>query len=114
MQNVGHQCAFTSLLEYHTHKENARPHMSLNYFTELQASKGIVLMAGDVDSKILSPKDAQYLVNILQSYYLTTPEKLKLVHTFNKDPKNFDFQKLLEDLDNLPTAADEALRSQSK
>ena len=45
----GRQCAYTPLIEYKTHQENARPLLLLNFYTELANDKGLVLMTGELD-----------------------------------------------------------------
>ncbi|KAG2198268.1 hypothetical protein INT47_004352 [Mucor saturninus] len=94
-----HQCNFTSLLEYKTKGSEARPFLTLTHFPELQKSKGIVLMKGDIndDPRMLTTANAQFLTFALQQFYVTGgEEKLKLVEKFHKSPADFDFQQLIE------------------
>ncbi|KAK9762197.1 hypothetical protein K7432_012305 [Basidiobolus ranarum] len=104
LQFAYHQCYFTSLLEYKTHGENARPYLTLTHYTDLKDSKKIVLMHGDISDKprILSPQDAQFLVYALQQFYVTGSErKMKLVENFHHDPSSFDVQELIHELEKL-------------
>ncbi|KAL1918390.1 uncharacterized protein VTP21DRAFT_3050 [Calcarisporiella thermophila] len=98
-----HQCSFTSLIEYKTHGENARPHLTLTHYTELMKSKGIVLMRGEINEpRILSSDSARYLVYALQQFYITGgEEKLNLLREFHERPQDFKHEKLIEAMDKL-------------
>ncbi|ORX93776.1 ATP11-domain-containing protein [Basidiobolus meristosporus CBS 931.73] len=99
-----HQCFFTSLLEYKTHGENARPYLTLTHYTDLKDSKKIVLMHGEISDKprILSPQDAQFLVYGLQQFYVTGNERKKqLLEKFHHDPQSFSVEELMEELEKL-------------
>ncbi|KAF9197369.1 hypothetical protein BGZ49_002219 [Haplosporangium sp. Z 27] len=93
-----HQVIFTSLLEYQTHGENARPFLTLTHYPELIDSKGIVLMNGSVSTnpRVLSLDQAQILTFGLQQYYVSDhKEKLSLLHNFHKNPSQFSHEKLI-------------------
>eukprot|EP00730_Choanoeca_flexa_P007623 TRINITY_DN12360_c0_g4_i3.p1 TRINITY_DN12360_c0_g4~~TRINITY_DN12360_c0_g4_i3.p1 ORF type:complete len:308 (+),score=90.17 TRINITY_DN12360_c0_g4_i3:96-1019(+) len=93
-----HQCGFTPLLEFQTHQENARPSLSLSFYTELKQSKGLVFMRGEFDPDYLKPQEAQLLVNQLQIYYATPGEdniNYQLVKTMNHKPTQFDHTAVL-------------------
>ncbi|KAF9585170.1 hypothetical protein BGW38_003608 [Lunasporangiospora selenospora] len=99
MQFAFHQVMFTSLLEYQTHGENARPYMTITHYPELIESKGIVLMQGTVstDPRVLTLDQAQVLTFGLQQYYVSDhPQKLKLLEDFHKRPQEFSHEKLIE------------------
>ncbi|KAI9362297.1 ATP11 protein-domain-containing protein [Pilaira anomala] len=94
-----HQCNFTSLLEYKTKGSEARPFLTLTHFPELQKSKGIVLMKGDIndDPRMLDTGNAQFLTFALQEFYVTGGDKkLQLVEKFHNSPAEFDFQELID------------------
>ncbi|GAA5812718.1 hypothetical protein MFLAVUS_006176 [Mucor flavus] len=94
-----HQVNFTSLLEYKTKGSEARPFLTLTHFPELQKSKDIVLMKGDIndDPRMLDTGNAQFLTFALQEFYVTGGEqKLKLVEKFHNSPSEFDFQELID------------------
>ncbi|KAK9727369.1 hypothetical protein K7432_001902 [Basidiobolus ranarum] len=102
LQFAYHQCYFTSLLEYKTHGENARPYLTLTHYTDLKESKGVVLMHGEIsdEPRILSPQDAQFLVYGLQQFYITGSErKQKMVEDFHHNPQAFDVKQLIEELE---------------
>ncbi|GAN00828.1 protein ATP11 [Mucor ambiguus] len=99
-----HQVNFTSLLEYKTKGSEARPFLTLTHFPELEKSKGIVLMKGEIndDPRMLDTANAQFLAFSLQQFYVTGSEdKLKLVEQFHKTPAEFDFQKLIKSVETL-------------
>ncbi|KAI8987692.1 ATP11 protein-domain-containing protein [Mycotypha africana] len=98
------QCNFTSLLEYKTKGTEARPFLTLTHFPELQQSKGIVLMKGEInkDPKMLDTANAQFLAFALQHFYVTGgDEKFKLVEKFHKSPGDFDFNELIKAVETL-------------
>ncbi|KAF9930810.1 hypothetical protein FBU30_011259 [Linnemannia zychae] len=99
MQFSYHQIIFTSLLEYKTHGENARPFLTITHYPELIDDKGIVLMHGVISTqpKVLTLDQAQILAFGLQQYYVSDhPEKQKLLHDFHKNPDRFSHEKLIE------------------
>jgi ATP synthase F1 complex assembly factor 1 len=104
LQFQSHQCNFTSLIEYKTKGEKARPFLTITHFPELAESKGIVLMKGDINDnpkKMLSASNAQFLAFALQQFYSPdNPRKLKLVERFNDLPEEFDYQELIKEMDN--------------
>ncbi|KAI9262052.1 ATP11 protein-domain-containing protein [Sporodiniella umbellata] len=98
------QCHFTSLLEYKAKGAEARPFLTLTHFTELQQSKGIVLMKGDItdEPRMLDASNAQFLAFALQQFYATGSEaNMKLVEKFHKSPQTFDFQDLIKSVETL-------------
>ncbi|KAF9193456.1 hypothetical protein BGZ51_003260 [Haplosporangium sp. Z 767] len=99
MQFAFHQVNFTSLLEYKTHGENARPFLTLTHYPELIDSKGIVLMNGSISTnpKILTVEQAQILIFGMQQYYVSDhKEKQELLRDFHKRPEKFSHEKLIE------------------
>lgn len=103
LQFENNEVHFTSLISYHTHKEDAPECLTLVYYSDLVDSKGIVLMKGEYDKNILSPIEAQFLVNLLHLYYGENDEKrIKLMDTFNYDPENFQYMNLITEMDLIP------------
>ncbi|KAG0310404.1 hypothetical protein BGZ97_012590 [Linnemannia gamsii] len=99
MQFAFHQVIFTSLLEYKTHGENARPFLTLTHYPELIDDKQVVLMHGVVSTnpKVLTLDQAQILTFGLQQYYVSDhPEKLQLLKDFHKRPEKFSHERLIE------------------
>ncbi|GBL77973.1 ATP synthase mitochondrial F1 complex assembly factor 1 [Araneus ventricosus] len=93
-------CYFTSLLNYQAYKENAPISLTVTYFTELQETKGIVLMRGEYDDSYLKAHEAQCLTNQLQLYYGGgDSEKLQLIEKFNKYPDSFKHMDLISNFE---------------
>ena len=103
LQFQAHQCYFTSLLEYKTKGEKARPYLTITHYTELAQEKDIVMMRGDINSnpkKLLSTSNAHFLAFALQRFYSTDdPQKLKLVQVLNTAPEKFDYQELITEVE---------------
>jgi len=95
-QYNGTQFAFTSLIEYQTHRDTAPAYLVLDLYSELQGSKDVVLFRGQVDDKKLSVQEGQLLVLMMIEFFISNDEKYKLVEIFNKTPGQFDLQKLLD------------------
>jgi ATP synthase F1 complex assembly factor 1 len=99
LQFHGHQCYLTSLIEYQTHGENAKPHLVLTHYTDLLSSKGIVLMMGELDPdvKTLDLQEALQLTFAVQEFYVSgPPEKQDLLRLFHENPSQFDYKRLAE------------------
>ncbi|KAF9144972.1 hypothetical protein BGX30_010794 [Mortierella sp. GBA39] len=99
LQFAFHQVIFTSLLEYKTHGENARPFLTLTHYPELIDEKQIVLMHGVVSTspKVLTLDHAQILTFGLQQYYVGDhPERLQLLEDFHRQPEKFSHERLIE------------------
>ncbi|RKO85107.1 ATP11 protein-domain-containing protein, partial [Blyttiomyces helicus] len=105
LQTAGHQTYLTPLLEYKTHRQNARPHLVLTHYTELAESKGLVLMVGELGDptrKVLTLAEAQNLVYQMQLFYVTGSEEVRaLVDTFHADPAAFDYQRVIDAIEKL-------------
>ncbi|KAI8147525.1 ATP11 protein-domain-containing protein [Fennellomyces sp. T-0311] len=102
MQFNFHQCHFTSLLEYKAKGAEARPFLTISHFPELADSKNIVLMKGEISDnpRMIDTQNAQFLAFILQQFYATGGEsKFKLVEKFHKEPHNFDYQELMNEVE---------------
>lgn len=92
---------FTPLLCYQVHKENAPECLNIVHYTEFK-DKGIVLMRGEYDSKVISVQEAQCLANQLQLYYThDNKQKLELLETFTKAPEKFKHMDVIRELENL-------------
>lgn len=92
---------FTPLLCYQVHKENAPECLNIIHYTEFK-DKGIVLMRGEFDTKVLNAQEAQCLANQLKMYYTEdNPEKLQLLETFTKTPEKFKHMDVIKELENL-------------
>lgn len=105
LQFQSHQCYITSLLEYKTKGEKARPFLTITHFPELADTKGIVLMRGEVNDnpkKMISAANAQFLAFAVQQFYSTNnPKTAKLVEIFNKSPEEFNYQDLIKEMEDI-------------
>lgn len=101
LQFAANTVHFTPLLAYQVHHENAPECLTLVHYTETQ-DKGIVLMRGEYDTKVLTAQEAQCLANELQMFYYKTDEsKLKLLETFTKRPDEFKHMDLIKEVENI-------------
>lgn len=92
---------FTPLINYQVHKENAPECLNIAMYTELRG-KGLILMRGEYDTKVINGKEAQCLANQLQMYYSQQNEsKLKLLETFTNKPDEFKHMDVIDELNNL-------------
>ncbi|EDW16188.2 ATP synthase mitochondrial F1 complex assembly factor 1 [Drosophila mojavensis] len=101
LQFAANSVHFTPLLAYQVHQENAPECLTLVHYTEMQ-DKGIILMRGEYDTKVLTAQEAQCLANELQMFYYKTDEsKLKLLETFTKRPDEFKHMELIKEVENI-------------
>ncbi|XP_058839017.1 ATP synthase mitochondrial F1 complex assembly factor 1-like [Topomyia yanbarensis] len=92
---------FTPLINYQVHKENAPECLNVAMYTELR-EKGLVLMRGEYDPKVISGQEAQCLANQLQLYYSQhSKSKLALLELFTTQPEKFKHMDVIEELNNL-------------
>jgi len=98
-----HQAMFTSLLEFKTKGEEARPYLTITHFPELIETKDIVLMKGEItDVKVLATANAQYLAFALQQFYVTGGDsKRQLLETFHTKPQEFDYNQVIKEMENV-------------
>ncbi|KAJ3383837.1 hypothetical protein HDU80_001139 [Chytriomyces hyalinus] len=100
LQFAFNQIYYTSLLEYKTHLSEARPKLVLTHYDDLSESKGVVLMRGEVgrEGGVLKAEDARLLVLMTQMFYVTGSDaKKRMVEEFNKNPKEFQLQALMDE-----------------
>lgn len=92
---------FTPLINYQVHKENAPECLNIALYSELR-SKGLVLMRGEYDPKVISGQEAQCLANQLQMYYSQQSEsRLNLLESFTNKPDTFKHMDVIDELNNL-------------
>ncbi|GAV06842.1 hypothetical protein RvY_16763 [Ramazzottius varieornatus] len=95
----GRECFFTQLASFQMRQADSPPCLSVIHFEDYK-EKGIVLMRGEYDHKILNPLEVQCLLNQMQLYYGTADqEKIKLVDTFNKNPSSFSYTDLISEVE---------------
>lgn len=96
-QFSGKDVYFTPLAMYQLVKENAPPCLTVAHFPELKEEKGIVLMAGEYDNKILKKEEALNLVKQMALYYgKNAGDRYKLLRTFHSSPETFQYMDLVE------------------
>ncbi|XP_017143389.1 ATP synthase mitochondrial F1 complex assembly factor 1 [Drosophila miranda] len=104
LQFAANTVHFTPLLAYQVHHENAPECLTVVHYTEVQ-DKGVVLMRGEYDTKVLTAQEAQCLANELQMFYYKTDEsKMKLLETFTKRPDEFKHTDLIKEVENIQLA----------
>jgi len=101
-------CMFTTLLEFKTHKEFARPHTSLIFHTELKDSNGVVLMNGNVekDSAVKLPEAQLLLLNVQRFYGAlaeteATKRRVQLLKDFTAGSSDFSVDALVAEAQSL-------------
>lgn len=101
-------CMFTTLLEFKTHGEFARPHTTVSFHTELEDAKGIVLMNGTVEKEsAMKLPEAQLLLLNVQRFYgamadtAVSQRRLQLLRDFTSGSPNFNVDKLVEEAQSL-------------
>lgn len=71
------------------------------HYTELE-DKGLILMRGEFDSKVLSGKEAQCIANQFQMFYLKADaSKQALLDIFTKNPESFKHMDLIKELEQI-------------
>lgn len=102
VQFSGNEAHFTTLINFQAYKENAPECLSMVHYTEMEESKGIVLMAGEYDKNVLSSSEAQCLANQVEVYYCQpSQEKLDILQKFTKEPTLFQHQQLIDQMENI-------------
>ncbi|KAL5575322.1 hypothetical protein UlMin_017021 [Ulmus minor] len=90
---------FTGLEDYKARGTQAAPYFTITYYKEFAETKDLVLIRGDVVfASKLSDSEAKWLLETAQSFYLND-SRYKLVKTFNKETRDFEFKDVLRALD---------------
>ncbi|GFO34812.1 ATP synthase mitochondrial f1 complex assembly factor 1 [Plakobranchus ocellatus] len=97
-----HDVYFTPLSMFQLVRENAPPCLTLKHYAELMEDKGIVLMAGQYDDKVLKQQLALSLTQQLSIFYGRGSKFYDLVKCFNYSPEKFQYQDLIDALKSLP------------
>ncbi|KAL5284435.1 ATPAF1 family protein [Megaselia abdita] len=101
LQFAANTVHFTPLLAYQVHKENAPECLNMVHYTELK-DKGIILMRGEIDTKVLTGKEAQCIANQFQLFYLKNDaSKQALLETFTAKPESFKHMDLIKELEQI-------------
>lgn len=97
-----HDVYFTPLSMFQLVRENAPPCLTLKHYAELIDVKGIVLMAGHYDDKVLKQELALNLTQQMSIFYGRDSKFYELVKCFNYTPEKFQYQDLIDALKSLP------------
>ncbi|RUS72893.1 hypothetical protein EGW08_019353 [Elysia chlorotica] len=97
-----HDVYFTPLSMFQLVRENAPPCLTLKHYAELIDDKGIVLMAGHYDDKVLKQELALSLTQQMSIFYGRGSKYYELVKCFNYTPEQFKYQDLIDALKSLP------------
>jgi ATP synthase mitochondrial F1 complex assembly factor 1 len=95
-QAMGNVHLYTDLEAYKQYGEKAVPALSCAFYTELQRTKGIVLMRGELNTTQLQPTDAAFLGNQTTIWYHEDERYKNFVWTFNHKPSEFRFDGVVE------------------
>lgn len=90
---------FTPLKEFKMHGERAQPTLCVSYYTELEQSKELVLLRGEVDVKVIDKVEAIILMRMLYSFYIQNDLFERFVEVFNHRPNEFNYQKFIEEIE---------------
>lgn len=94
----GKDVYFTPLIMYQTQKDKALSCLTLTHFQELKQDKGVVLMAGQYNSDILTKNEALILVKQMTMYYSQPGvERFNLIRLFNHMPEKFHYQEIISE-----------------
>lgn len=102
VQFSGHEAHFTTLINFQAFGENAPECLTMVHYPDLASQKGIVLMSGLYDDKLLNTQEAQCLANQVEMYYCNpAPPKLALLEAFTSNPQEFKYQDLVSQIENI-------------
>ncbi|KAL4236032.1 ATP synthase mitochondrial F1 complex assembly factor 1 [Mactra antiquata] len=96
-QFSGKDVYYTPLAMYQLVKESAPPCLTVAHFPELKDDKGIVLMAGEYDNKVISKNEALILVKQMALYYgQKAGDRYKILRQFHSSPNEFNHMDIVE------------------
>jgi len=102
VQHQGNQSHFSTLINFQAHRENAPECLGMVFYTELIETKGVVLMVGEFDNKVLDAKESKYLADMLEIYYCKPSEsKLALLDKFTNQPTLFSHMDLINEINSI-------------
>eukprot|EP01063_Lacrimia_lanifica_P032783 TRINITY_DN5662_c0_g1_i1.p1 TRINITY_DN5662_c0_g1~~TRINITY_DN5662_c0_g1_i1.p1 ORF type:complete len:232 (+),score=97.05 TRINITY_DN5662_c0_g1_i1:114-809(+) len=81
--------------EWQQLQDAATVHMTIQFFTELKKSKGLVLVRCELKDNHMTKQDSMFVTHMLLKYY-TMPQNFRMVETFNKDPAQFNYHQYLK------------------
>jgi hypothetical protein len=81
--------------EFQKQQDHATPHMTVQFFTELSRSKGLVLVRCEIQDKVFRKQDCAFVTQMLLKYYTMPDLYEKWIETFNKRPNQYDYHAFL-------------------
>jgi len=98
----GHDVHFTPLLAYQTYQDSAPTCFNMSHYTDIMEEKGIVLMVGEPDPKVIGIHEAQLLALQVKLYYgLQSSLKFNYVRQFTNAPDSFRYIELVREFENI-------------
>jgi ATP synthase F1 complex assembly factor 1 len=95
----GNMCVLITPLQWYAAKGIYAPIcFGLIFYTDLASTSKLVFMKGNHGpmEQYISLAEAQNISYQIQSFYALQPEKMKLVEKFNVNPKEFDYQEIID------------------
>lgn len=83
----------TFLGDYQKNPQGAHPYMVVTCFEELQATKDIVLLRGDLISNLDEDEGKTLLTRLIESYMYES--QYDTVHKFNNEPMKFNYEEYI-------------------
>ncbi|CAD2216860.1 ATP synthase mitochondrial F1 complex assembly factor 1 [Angomonas deanei] len=81
--------------EWQQKQDAAQIHMTIQFFTELQRSKQLVLVRCEIKDEVFKRTDCIFLTQMILKYYTFPRLYETYVETFNKRPNQFDYHAYL-------------------
>eukprot|EP01080_Neovahlkampfia_damariscottae_P007670 gene7670-12136_t len=90
---------FTSLREFQLKGDQAHPVISLSHYDELEKTKDLTLLRGEVNEKIITREESMNVVKMMYQFYFKDNLYYRFVEPFNKRPNEFNYEKFLEEVE---------------
>ena len=81
--------------EWQKRQDHTQIHMTIQFFTELARTKGLVLVRTEIQDKVFVRQDCTFVMQMLLKYYSNPGLYEAYVEVFNKRPHAFDFHAFL-------------------
>ena len=72
--------------------------MTIQFFTELSRSKGLVLIRCELRDQVMVKQDCMFSLHMLMKYYIVQSLFEQYVEKFNKQPGSFDYHMYLKQM----------------
>ena len=84
--------------QYQKQQDHAQVHMTVQFFTEMSRSKGLVLVRTEIKDQIFNRTDCIFICTMLLKYYSLPAKYHQWVEPFNKSPASFDYHAYLRQM----------------